>query len=66
MTYDEDDLNEANVEDRIVGEFMTELQEADVPFEYIEALEGLIDQEDFGGADAILAEVESRVLDDAS
>lgn len=66
MTYDEADLNEANVEDRIVGEFMTELQEADVSFEYIEALEGLIDQEDFGGADTILAEVESRVLDDAA
>lgn len=66
MTFDEADLNEANVEDRIVGEFMTELQEADVSFEYIEALEGLIGEEDFGGADTILVEVESRVLDDAA
>lgn len=56
---------EADVEDRILGEFMSRLQGADVDFYIVEEIEGLLDEDDFGGGDQIVENIEESVLDDA-
>ncbi|TKR27982.1 hypothetical protein [Natronomonas salsuginis] len=63
MTPDEE-FSDADVEDRIVGEFMRQLQESDVDFEIVEEMEGLLDEEDFGGEERIIERVEESVLND--
>jgi hypothetical protein len=60
-----EELSNGNVEDRIVGEFMRQLQESDVDFEIIEEMEDLLDKEDFGGEELIIERVEESVLNDA-
>jgi hypothetical protein len=56
------DSEDVNVEDRIVGEFMRQLQNSDVDFEIIEVMEGLLDENDFGGEDMIVERIEEEVL----
>ena len=63
MSYT-DDIDESNVEDRIVGEFMTRLHRSDVSFELIELLEGQLSANDFGGSDALIERVETELIDD--
>ena len=63
MSYT-DDIDESNVEDRIVGEFMTRLHRSDVSFEFIELLECQLSANDFGGPDALIERVESELIDD--
>ena len=58
-------VSDADVEDRIVGEFMRQLQESDVDFEIVEEMEGLLNEEDFGGDDRIIERIEESVLNDA-
>lgn len=60
-----EEFGEGSVEDRIVGEFMRQLQGSDVDFDIIEEMEGLLDEEDFGGEDRIIERVEESVLNDA-
>lgn len=60
----ETDLDSTNVEDRITGEFMTRLQESDVDFALVDAFEGLVDEEDFGGEETIVEIVEDELIDD--
>ena len=57
-------LEDGNVERRIEGEFMTRLQESEVPFEIIEVMEGLIDEPDLGGEDEIVERIQAEVFDD--
>ena len=57
------DSNDVDVEDRIAGEFMTQLQDTDVDFDVIEVMEGLLHEDDFGGEDVIVERIEARVLD---
>lgn len=56
------DFEDVNVEDRIVGEFMTQLQNSDVDFAITEVMEGLLDEDDFGGQDVIVERIEEEVL----
>lgn len=57
------DSEDVNVEDRIVGEFMTQLQNSDIDFEITEVMEGLLDENDFGGEDVIVERIEEEVLE---
>lgn len=57
-------LEDGNVEQRISGEFMKRLQEADVPFEIVEVMEELIDEPNLGGEEEIVERIEAEVLDD--
>lgn len=56
--------DEGDVERRIEGEFMTRLQDTEVPFEVVEVMEELIDEPDLGGEDEIVERIETKVLDD--
>lgn len=58
-------FSDADVEDRIVGEFMRQLQDSDVDFGIVEEMERLLDEEDFGGEDRIIERIEENVLNDA-
>lgn len=60
------DLESSNVEARITGEFMRRLQDSEVDFELVEGIEQLIDEEDFGGEDAIIDLVEEELIDDGT
>ncbi len=55
--------DDVDVERRIEGEFMTRLQESEVPFEIVEVMEGLIDEPDLGGQDEIVERIEAEVLE---
>lgn len=57
------DSEDVNVEDRIVGEFMRQLQNSNVDFEITEVMEGLLDENDFGGEDVIVERIEEEVLE---
>lgn len=57
------DSEDVNVEDRIVGEFMRQLQNSNVNFEITEVMEGLLDENDFGGEDVIVEGIEEEVLE---
>lgn len=54
---------EGSVEDRIVGEFMRKTQETDVGVEIMDVMEGRIHEDDFGGEEVIVNEIEEAVLD---
>ena len=54
----------ADVEKRIAGEFMQQLQKSDVNFSLTEIIEGQLDKDDFGGGDEIAELVEEEVLGD--
>lgn len=56
--------DEGNVERRIEGEFMTQLQDSEVPFDIVEVMEELIDEPDLGGKDEIVERIEMEVLND--
>lgn len=56
------DSEDVNVEARIAGEFMTQLQNSDIDFEITEVMEGLLDENDFGGEDVIVERIEEGVL----
>lgn len=62
MEPDFEDLRSANVEARIGGEFMQGLQESDVPFEIVDTMEELIEEDDFGGAKRIIAAIEEEMV----
>ena len=58
------DLDSSNVEARITGAFMRQLQESEVDFDIVDGIESLIDEEDFGGEDAVIELVEEVLIDD--
>ena len=58
------DPEERDVEHRIVGTFMWELQESDVDFDIVETIEGLIGQSDFGGEETLIEAIEEEVISD--
>jgi hypothetical protein len=62
MDYPNSEIKKSDVEERITGEFMTGLQESDVSFDIIEVMEGLIDEEDFGGKEEIVSAIDSDVM----
>jgi hypothetical protein len=55
------ELEEGDVEDRILGDWMRRLQEERVDFEIVETMEELLDEDDFGGDERIIEEVEQAV-----
>lgn len=55
-----------DVEDRIAGEFITELQESDVDVEIVEMMSGLLHEDDFGGEEKIIEQLEEQVLEDGN
>ncbi len=57
------DPDEGDVERRIEGEFMRRLQESEVPFEITDVMEGLLDEDDFGGKDEIVRRIEEEMID---
>lgn len=59
---DTSEFQTADVEARIAGEFMRQLQESDVDFQLIEIMEGQLDKDDFGGGDEITELIEEEVL----
>lgn len=59
----EGEMDDAYVEEQIVGEFMMNLHENEVDFELVEEIETLIDEADFGGEDRIIELIENNVID---
>lgn len=57
------DASEADVERKIEGEFMTTLQNSEVPFEITEVMEDLIEEPDLGGDEEIINQIETEMLD---
>ena len=57
------DASEADVERKIEGEFMTTLQNSEVPFEITEVMEDLIEEPDLGGDEEIIDQIETEMLD---
>jgi len=55
-----------DVEDRISGEFITELQESDVDVEIVDIMGDLLHEDDFGGSEKIVEEIEGALLDDGN
>lgn len=63
---DEFDTEASDIERRIEGEFMKRLQESAVSFDVVESMEGLLDEEDFGGEDRIIDIVENVKVSDGN
>lgn len=59
-----DDITESNVEDRIVGEFMHRLQDAEVSFEMVELMEEQSSKNDFGGAEELIDRIKAELIHD--
>jgi len=55
------ELEEGDVEGRILGDWMRRLHEERVNFEIVETIEELLDEDDFGGDERIIEEVEQAV-----
>lgn len=55
-------FGEGDVENRIGGEFMRQLQESEVDFDIVEEMEGLLSEDDFGGEELIVDRIEENVL----
>jgi len=55
------ELEEGDVEDRILGDWMRRLHEERVDFEIVEIMEELLDEDDFGGDERIIEKVEQAV-----
>lgn len=62
----ESDSIDSDVEERISGQFMHQLRDSDVDFDIVEEMEALIDEDDFGGEEAIVERIEDSVLNDAN
>lgn len=60
----ENESGETDVEDRIIGEFMRRLQDSDVDFAIVEEMEGVLDENDFGGEELIVERIEEGLLND--
>ena len=60
---DTSEFQTADVEKRIGGEFMRQLQKSDVDFQLTEIMEGQLKKEDFGGCDEISELIEAEVLE---
>jgi len=60
-----DNITDSNVEDRIVGEFMHRLHDADIPFELAELMEEQSAKDDFGGSEELIERIESELIEDA-
>lgn len=58
----EDESFDGDVEDRIVGQFMRQIQNSEIDFYIVEEMEALIDEDDFGGEDLIVDRVREAIL----
>lgn len=58
------DPETGDVEGRIEGEFMTKLQKSSVSFDVVDAMEGLLGKDDFGGDEQIVDAMEDALFDD--
>jgi hypothetical protein len=63
---DKTKIDDTDVEDRIIFEFMCQLHDSDVQFELVDGFEELIAKDDFGGKDAIIDLVEEEVIEDGT
>lgn len=57
---------DVDVEDRISGEFITELQKSDVDVEIVDIMGDLLHEDDFGGPEKIVEQIEGELLDDGN
>ena len=55
------ELEEGDVEDRILGDWMRRLHDEQIDFEIVETMEELLNEDDFGGEERIVEEVEQAV-----
>jgi hypothetical protein len=58
----EDESFDGDVEDRIVGQFMRQIQNSEIDFYIVEEMEALIEEDDFGGEDVIVDRVREAIL----
>lgn len=64
MGYD-NNITDSNVEDRIAGEFMHRLHNADVTFELAELIEEQSGKNGFGGSEELVERIESELIENA-
>lgn len=63
MGEGEEEMRSVDIEDRIVGRFMSRLHDSEISFDIAEAMEELIDEEDFGGDERIVSTIEDHYFD---